>query len=802
MNAMSVSLPPTIVRAANHLRGAISLDDTTRKVPQYNVIDDPDPTTAPSSATFMLQASIHGICLFGCESHVMTTGDPILMEVTRLWTYYCRTMAGGAGWTVSPEQRAFTRNFLLHETVLHRAFETCPCLKTGSSCGDARFNTNKLMREEYCLITMAPPFNVKESSITECFLSVKVKDDKSKTAIVPRSAITALSFVVAHKAVTCGVQGTGIAVGLSVQLAQIVTKNGAEYKNMMTNSGVDIIFDSPSDGSKKRKWAEESQSAGVLHGMTLHKILLNSLGLQNPWTIRNHSTVGMLPNHLLSQVTGTLADDDSDDDDNSDDDDSDVDSQKDDGTPASSALRMQKLINHIKKKGLFPYAMFKGLIGNDDGTQTADATLMPLKTTNGNVRSKVSHYMLTVHVVSRQPLAPRARPTRGTPGTPTSPTSTCWQFIVVANDTCAELCTESMSGVLEPVHADVYRMRDDVLVWLMPPAKPVVSKLTHMNMRATTYNDSAAGEIKTSAWKDYWTDFRVAFMINCSDDIDTMRGSSVMLARYFDLMNKFYSTADAKHKLMQLARQLGFKKYLLIMQVLDQAHGMIDVHLKNFKSAVQDANTKHTEPTARLKKLLNRWYGEQMQIEDPLEDLRQLAQACGATRKGGSSIGIFDDSHRSVMHHNPQLPELLVQIAKSEAEQAAGKAAAAAAFTSQIVVREMRCFFNKLGGQNAATGSLLDDDVHVNQSGDDASPAPSSSAGAGPRAQIQVQQATVSDNGGVDQEEFMNDTAGQGKAGSEDDSSDAGRSGDDNGDQSEGEEAAGEKPAGEEAGTD
>jgi hypothetical protein len=43
---------------------------------------------------------------------------------------------------------------------------------------------------------------------------------------------------------------------------------------------------------------------------------------------------------------------------------------------------------------------------------------------------------------------------------------------------------------------------------------------------ASTYNDN-----KPSAWKDVFTDHRLAFMVNCRDDMARMQGLELKLAR-------------------------------------------------------------------------------------------------------------------------------------------------------------------------------------------------------------------------------------------------------------------------------
>jgi hypothetical protein len=64
----------------------------------------------------------------------------------------------------------------------------------------------------------------------------------------------------------------------------------------------------------------------------------------------------------------------------------------------------------------------------------------------------------------------------------------------------------------------------------MYPTKTVL-KLTHNKIMASTYNDNVSGDIKPSAWEDVFTDHRLAFMVNCRDDMARMQGLELKLAR-------------------------------------------------------------------------------------------------------------------------------------------------------------------------------------------------------------------------------------------------------------------------------
>ena len=563
-------------------------------------------------AEFVEACETFRVCLDGhCVAHADATEEEGSDE--HLFRLYLSGQAMEKDWVTSAIVAEYTEKMLKDEDFRKNVFDA-NSLKATKACEQVSLTSDGT--EEYSVVNGMQPYVYKKKGekhgVADYFFSSGVAFKNDLTVVVPRSLFTALHYVEMNRDL-CDDHG------LPQPLARITNELSSKFaKNIKKSCEIDIFSKRDDEVGRKRK-NDVCRTLGVIPRVFKFKVITESVKIRNPSVFFSFKKA-----KAASDIIDLPAEDDSD---------SDSDDERD-GEDSNAEADGKKLLDFATDclKG----ATLKTIVGQD----TVEMCFSPIKNCHNSVNFGVKHYIATIITPENKQLL---------------------QMLVVVKTDVESPLTPSLDespGLVEKSRRN-FVFSEDVMCFLMPPA------LTELQAPMTTGKVSAYtlkqdGTYKPAAAREFFADFRVAFLVNTHATFDAVNHASYDLAVLHDLVHRVHGNKRKVNTYTQTLEKILKCEKDSIDALLKEQTASHEELLQTHKTRMIAATAMGVQLISGIKRLYAQWYAKENEEgdDDEEEDLQTtmntalcvFGYAVDDCVKRGSS-----DDDKMVFHHDNKL---------------------------------------------------------------------------------------------------------------------------------------------------
>lgn len=556
-----------------------------------------------------------GVCLDGhCVAHSDAAEEEESDE--HLFRLYLSGHAMEKDWVTSGMVAEYTKNMLKSEDFRRNVFDAIG-LRATKACEQVSLTSDGV--EEYSVINGMQPYVYKKKGekhgVADYFFSSGVAFKNDLSVVVPRSLYTALHHV-EMKRDLCDSHG------LPHSLVRITEELPSKFANNIKKTcEIDIFTKRDNEVGGKRK-NEVCRTLGVIPRVSKFKVITESVKIRNPSVLFSYEKA-----EAVSDIVDLPAEDDSDDEEDEDDDrnaDADAENVLDFATDRLKAATLKTIVEQ----------------------DTVQMCFSPIKNCHNSVNFGVKHYFATIFTSNNEQLLQ--------------------MLVVVKTDVDSPLTPtiDDSPGLVEKGRRS-FVFSEDAMCFLLPPA------LTELQGPMTTgkvsvYTLKQDGTYKPAATREFFADFRVAFLVNTHATFDAVNHASYDLAVLHDLVHRVHGNKRKVSTYTQaLEKVLKCEKDSIDPLIKEQtaAH---DELLQTHKTRMIAATAMGVQLISGIKRLYAQWYYAKDDDEEVEEDLQTTMNAAlcvfGYAVDDCIKRGSSDDD-KMMFHHDK---ELVTKINRTE----------------------------------------------------------------------------------------------------------------------------------------
>lgn len=620
-----------------------------------------------SAKRFLDNCEENDVCLNGdCHCHnVLSLNGPL-----KLFRLYLSGTASPEPWYTS---RACAENvdMLLTTEEFSTAITEAIELKKTDECGTLQaINSLAGSSSEYSLINVREPYQfndlIRNERIFESFFSVFVAEGDSLSAVVPRSLIT-IVHILTKKESSWDSEEYAKRIGVPPQLLAVAKHHGDDLMRLLGSKGEKICW--KREGPPKKNEVERL-TAGVLETPETFSIDPASIRIQNPSVALNYGCRSALEERL------SMNNEDSEDDEESEEMVEDQEEEEEEKDKKKQILLT--LDDMVKASGVIGYAVLKDVWkANGWGDRKAIACMTRVKNTHGEVCElfNVEHKILTVFPEERESDENKLP---------------LYQFIVVAKKD-----TDGFNSI-EPVYVNnkpsgTYSLKtveDGVMCFMLPP--PGQTKMVHYKMRASAYSEDMKGALRPAAWKEFFSDYRLAYLVNTVSDFATFDNEGFRLLVFNDLLLKIYAVNDVVKSYYRWTSSKWKGKDSDVLDLVSSFMRDYSTIVTKHKHRIITGSARSVPKIAGYKRLLSSWYKTKSDevfgsAETNMADLVHTA----GSRQGIVMTGMYKDDDNGLYNHDADFVSNSKRLSQAVDDAARSQRMSRELFVSEVCLHLM-----------------------------------------------------------------------------------------------------------------